>query len=85
MLNSVEILDMIQTCIFTPFSTWQFYCQVESWIQIPAALDPSLLLKYTPAANAQLRMHLVPYHLVDEFSVERNADRAQQKACVLIG
>jgi hypothetical protein len=77
-------LDMIQTCIFTAFSTWQLMPNL-ILDPDPAALDPSLLLNYTPAANAWLLMLLEPCHLVNEFSVERNADGAQQKACVLIG
>jgi hypothetical protein len=55
-LNSVKNLDMIQTCIFLVHGTSAKFDLNSD----PAALDPSLLLKYTPAANAQLPMLFEP-------------------------
>jgi hypothetical protein len=47
---------MIQTCIFLVHGTSAKFDLNSD----PAALDPSLLLKYTPAANAQLPMLFEP-------------------------
>lgn len=59
-------------------------CQIDPGSD-PAALDPPLLLKYTSAANIHFQTPCDRHHLVDELSVERNADRGQKQTCILIG